>query len=292
MLAIITLSFLQARVFDCQTRLNDLIDLRLCSDGVMLAMKDEEYEKAAGHIHRFLTMDQSLLQQTATDISANTNSIAKSVSTLQEASDKLNRIVKAKFDEAVNKGDLASVERFFKLFPLLNLHEDGLTKFSQYLCSKIYETATKNLEKALETPANDKRANIVYADTLTLLFEGVARVIEIHSPLLETFYQPGRLLTAVIIIQRECDRQTTKVYNEFVKRRQILKIMSQIDEYLKSSSNKVMFDNKLEPKSLDILITELSLMHARAEMYCRFLKRRVMVSLYETLDGWLICFVF
>ena len=38
--------------------MNDLIDLRLCSDGVKSAIADEDYEQAAAHLHRFLSMDE------------------------------------------------------------------------------------------------------------------------------------------------------------------------------------------------------------------------------------------
>ncbi len=41
---------------------------------------------------------------------------------------------------------------------------------------------------ALATGADDKRANVLYADTITLLFESIARVVEIHQPLVETYY--------------------------------------------------------------------------------------------------------
>ena len=41
------------------------------------------------------------------------------------------------FDAAVHAGDVASVERFFKIFPLIGEHEAGLAKFSKYLCSKV-----------------------------------------------------------------------------------------------------------------------------------------------------------
>lgn len=36
--------------------------------------------------------------------------------------------------------------------------------------------------------STDKRANVIYADTITLLFEGIARFIEINQPLVETYY--------------------------------------------------------------------------------------------------------
>ncbi len=49
---------LQSRVSECQQRVNDLIDLKLCSDGVQTALAEEDYEQAAAHVHRFLDMDE------------------------------------------------------------------------------------------------------------------------------------------------------------------------------------------------------------------------------------------
>lgn len=56
---------------------------------------------------------------------------------LQEAEQKLKVIVAQKLDEAVAAVDLAQVERFFKIFPLLGLHQQGLARFGQYLCSQV-----------------------------------------------------------------------------------------------------------------------------------------------------------
>jgi len=42
--------------------------LQLCSDGVQKALKSENYEEAAVHIHRFLAMDQHLIKQTADEM--------------------------------------------------------------------------------------------------------------------------------------------------------------------------------------------------------------------------------
>lgn len=59
---------LQSRVSECQRRVQDLLDLQLCSEGVQNALKSDDYEEAAVHIHRFLAMDQHLLKQTADDM--------------------------------------------------------------------------------------------------------------------------------------------------------------------------------------------------------------------------------
>ena len=62
-----------------------------------------------------------------------------SVQKLHEAQNKLKNIVNSKFDAAVHTGDLPSVERFFKIFPLVGMHEEGLSKFSKYLCAQVIE---------------------------------------------------------------------------------------------------------------------------------------------------------
>lgn len=57
--------------------------------------------------------------------------------TLHEAEGTVKEIVAKRFDEAVKLEDLASIERFFKIFPLINMHDEGLKKFTQYLCTKV-----------------------------------------------------------------------------------------------------------------------------------------------------------
>nr|CAD7202276.1 unnamed protein product [Timema douglasi] len=271
----------RSRVSECQQRVHDLLDLQLCSDGVQTALRSEDYEKAAGHVHRFLSMDQNLLIQTADDVAEDCTSVTNSSTLLEEAATRLGQVVTAKFDEAVRSQDLASVERFFKIFPLLGLHDQGLAKFSHYLCSKLQETAQKNLKTALETKLTDKRTSVIYADTLTLLFEGIARVVEIHQPLIETYYGLGRLISIIPHLQRECDRQTKKVLAEFSKHRQLDHKLQQVDDYYRGPVGvygKHPVD-KLDPKELDLFLGELTIMHSRAELYVRFVRRRVMNDL-------------
>lgn len=100
------------------------------------AIYDGDYEKGAAHVHRFLSMDQSLLQRTATDIE-NVSSILKSIRTLQDAANQLQAIVKHKFDDAVKSEDLVSIERFFKIFPLVGMHEEGIREFCSFLRTKV-----------------------------------------------------------------------------------------------------------------------------------------------------------
>ena len=85
----------------------------------------------------------------------------------------------------------------------------------------------------LET--NNPRANVIFADTLTFLLEGVARIVEIHQPLVETYYGPGRLLQVVEHLQPECDKQASQVLVEFRRTRQLDKQIRQVSEALSNS---------------------------------------------------------
>jgi hypothetical protein len=91
--------------------------------------------QAAGHIHRFLGLDENVLRMSADADEGST--LDTSFKLLREAQNKVKHFVHRKFDEAVHQGDVASVERFFKIFPLIGEHDEGLTKFSKYLCAQV-----------------------------------------------------------------------------------------------------------------------------------------------------------
>ena len=65
---------------------------------------------------------------------------------------------------------------------------------------------------------------------------------------------------------------------EFSRYRHLEKIVQQVNEYMRSSNVYSKQTDKLDPKELDLLLGELTIMHSRAELYVRFIRRRVMVS--------------
>ncbi|XP_055681003.1 conserved oligomeric Golgi complex subunit 4 [Lutzomyia longipalpis] len=287
----------RSRVSECQQRVHDLIDLQLCSQGVMTAIKEEDYEKGAAHVHRFLSMDESLLKKTADDVSESVSSVSKAVDTLQQATMQLRHLITQKFDESVKKDDLASVERFFKIFPLLGMHDHGIEKFSQYICHKLNAKAQKELRTSMDTAKAEKRTVVAFADTLTILLENIARVVEVNQPIIETYYGKGRLHQMVRILQEECDQEVKICLLEFNKGRHIQRRVAQINEYIKtggSGGSSVAGHyrkpsggsmDKLNPKDIDSLIGEITIMHSRAELYVKFIKRRVARDLdSSTLD--------
>ncbi|PNI31928.1 COG4 isoform 10, partial [Pan troglodytes] len=111
------------RLYQAIQRADDILDLKFCMDGVQTALRNEDYEQAAAHIHRYLCLDKSVIELSRQGKEG--SMIDANLKLLQEAEQRLKAIVAEKFAIATKEGDLPQVERFFKIFPLLGLHEEG-----------------------------------------------------------------------------------------------------------------------------------------------------------------------
>ncbi|KAM3876636.1 LOW QUALITY PROTEIN: conserved oligomeric Golgi complex subunit 4 [Diretmus argenteus] len=266
------LDLAKTRLYNVIQRADDILDLKFCTDGVQTALHNEDFEQAAAHIHRYLSLDQSVIELSRQG--EESSAVDASLTMLQEAEQKLKVIVAERLDEAVAAVDLAQVERFFKIFPLLGLHHQGLARFGQYLCSQLASKATENLLLATGGDLGEKRAPLVFADTLTLLLEGIARVVETHQPIVETYYGPGHLYTLITHLQQECDRQAQKIVDKFIQQRDYHNKF----QIVQNSMIKSVHTERIEPRELDPVLMEVTLMNARSELYLRFLRRRMMAD--------------
>lgn len=113
--------------------------------------------------------------------------------------------------------------------------------FSLTLLPQLASKAEENLLLATGGDLGERRAPLVFADTLTLLLEGqkahtlsrsqqipltylcvftgIALVIETHQPIVETYYGPGHLYTLITHLQQECDKQAQKIVDKFIQLR-------------------------------------------------------------------------
>ena len=189
---------------------------------------------------------------------------------------KLQNMVLRKFDEAVAGDDVASVERFFKLFPFLNQEKEGLRKFSNYLSSKIHEGSTSSSKTTPPPPAQP----LSHPEQLGNLFQVIAKIIDVHQPLVETYYKHGNLLVVIEALQKECDRRAKRILHDFKNKRDLNATISLICKSSKQNqSNSWSSSNnssvKIEPRELDTLLTEIIFVNSRSETYLKFIRRRV-----------------
>lgn len=254
-------------VVDVQSRVGDLLDLEGCAGGVAIALRQEDYETAAAHIHRFLGMDQSLLLTSASANRNNSASIESWFDKLRTAEVQLSVLVEERFEEAVRRGDQASVDRFFKLFPLINRKQEGLVKFSAFLCSKVRDLGDQCLAGC--DGGSNSRA---FGDAASRLFEGVATMVEVRQPLVETYYGPGHLVCVVTELVSEADRQTGRILEALRSYRQVHRLATQLNQ-------NVVGDWAPDPRNLDGLLGECTFLSARADLFLRFMQRRVAADL-------------
>lgn len=139
----------------------------------------------------------------------------------------------------------------------------------------------------------EKRMAVAFADTLTLTLENIARVIEVNQPIIENFYGHGLLCYMYPLLQKECDEEVKQLILEFQKNRHIQRRISQINDYIKNSGQSSMGHfrkpsggsaDKLNPKDIDALIGEITVMHSRAELYNKFMRRKVTVSVASAVN--------
>jgi len=223
-------------------------------------------------------MDESMLRRSAAEEilsndsvkglnhnQMNASSMDEAFARLHEAEIKLKNIVMKKFDEAVRDDDVASVERFFKIFPLLNQHSEGLKKFSSYLCTKISEKAL--IKSTPNAPT------VSHSDKLTQLYESIAKIIDIHQPLVETYYGPGKLVAVIEVLQKECDRLSKRIIDDFKTKKNLSQVVSLVTKSLKPSSSYQTI-TKVDPRDLDQLLSEIIVLNNRSETYLRFITKR------------------
>ena len=104
------------------------------------------------------------------------STLETAIASLHEAEAKLKRIVRERFREAGESRDSASVERFFKLFSLLDMQTEGLDTFAAYVRDELQRSANSLLEPVLpyepssaQPEPAEKPSSVFFADLLNLV---------------------------------------------------------------------------------------------------------------------------
>lgn len=304
------------RLQECLSKISDVHDLRACRNGINKAIQNRNYEEAAMHIKRFLSIDQDELKRTisiiccqqSTDKRPSLNQIAmvnvddegkeylielasvnSTIKELTDARQKLLTICHDNIDKAIVEDDQKEVDRFFKIFPLLNEYQGGLIKYSNYVNRKI---VTPQLDETLRS------SQLNQADKLAALYERIAKLIDSHQPLVETYYGPGYLINLVRLILKESDRLSRKILEEF---RNVRKLQLITREIQKATNPKLITQNTmssnratpvgpqlpagLDPRNIDSILNEMALIISRSEVFLNFLVNRMKEDLKIKSEG-------
>lgn len=281
----------KSRLEDCLLKIGDVLDLKTCQDGIDEAIRENNFEVAAMHIKRYLSIDQDSLRKTISIINNKSEAILQSPHTvnsqtmqlalndLNRAKDHLLKLCQENLVQAIKENNTKDIDRFFKIFPLLNEHEDGLLRYSEYLKDQIVNPIVDETFKSIKCNQAEK---------LAALFESIAKLIDSHQPLVETYYGPGHLISIVKTMQKGCDDLSRKILEEF---RDVTKLQYVVKTVRNSSlqmpiqvptlygnpqiAMSSMTQSKLDPRDVDKILNEISMIISRSEVYLNFVVQRV-----------------
>lgn len=175
-----------------------------------------------------------------------------------------------KFEDAVQLNDQSNVERFFKIFPLLNQNELGLKNYSKYLCKVLNDNL--KIKQSQETN---------HLNQLKILYENTAKLIDSNQPLIETYYKPGNLILCIQTIQTECvDANANKIILSYETNLDLINLQNTIQRLLKTTVTNIV---RTDPREIDQILNDLVTINSSSERYLSFLVERVLKDL-DSLD--------
>ncbi|KAL6057907.1 Golgi transport complex subunit 4 [Balamuthia mandrillaris] len=287
-------------------KVNDIIDVKNCVNGVKAAMEKEDYETAASHIQRYLNIDKSVLEEGA-------------AMQLKTAEHKLKDLVKSKLEEAIRAEDQPTIMRFCKLHSPLGLKEEGLLQYAHYL-RRLISREAEHIMKHLKRPGKDaggssfsfastisgEERELNYGEALMHLFEFIAHIVDELQPIVEANFGGDILedsgdtpmLLLIKQLQLQCDVHATKIIDAFIQDSNLLTILNKLPKRgampRVSSRTSLMGSGvsgketaatkKPDPRDLAEILDTIAVLSQRTELYDRFIRSRAKASLsaYET----------
>ncbi|KAI6649418.1 Conserved oligomeric Golgi complex subunit 4-like [Oopsacas minuta] len=272
------LDFAKSRVFACMKRVDDVIDLRSCSEVVNNSLASGDYERAAAHLHRYLVLDERMIKDTVSGFS-DVSTVDASFQSIRQAEVELKTLMQEKFEQALVDRNEKAVERYFKIFPFLFLHEEGLQKYSQFLRGRISFITEGRFSDAVSQSAVNK-PGIGLAIPIISLFTDIQQVLQDKKSSVDVLYGTGYITYIILELQRECDIQVRKI---LLQQKQIRKIDQKLTIINESKTLTGVTGNqkKLDTKELDVILTELTTIISHAEIYFAFIHTLISTSLSE-----------
>ncbi|CAL8073141.1 unnamed protein product [Calicophoron daubneyi] len=281
------LDLVKNRVLECVSKLDDIINLKLCAQGAEAAFKAEHFEEVAGHVSKFLNTKKEVIELTK-QIKSDEDA-RSSVARLESCREKLAKLTAERFDQAVQRNDKATIERFCKLFPLIGNHADGLKRFGTYLCSVISNKCNGLLSLAELSDSKTANRSTMHLDLLTQVVECIAEVIRDNQVYVETYYGPGNLFAITSAVQRLCDGFVTRIIERFRSHHHLADLFRMVQNQSMGSAasrplggSQASFtgpNGSLETSpfervlAVEPIISEIVLLNTRTELYLRFMRR-------------------
>lgn len=265
------LDTLRGRVKETLKQVADIIDVKNCVDGVQKAMEVEDFEGAAAHIQRYLSILQSVSNASGENETLQAGFLEEATAQpLKQAQQHLKDIAKSKLDQAIKSDEKNEILRYCSLYSMLGMKDEGVTNYAHYLrnvCSRNADLIHKQLLKSLghSTQVHQEDEEVLTCTVaITRLFEMVAQLIEDNTSTVEQKFGPGSSVTIIRHLQIQTDIHSTKILDLFMDHFRIIKM---VEDFQRRGSSK-------DPREIAPLLDEVALMSQAVEVYDTFIRKR------------------
>lgn len=293
----------QSRVKATLQVVEQVAELKACVLEVHGSMgAPQDWETAAQYLNRaFKIPDEVIDSSFAEEIVPTAEVPDPPRVTLGNAAESLCGLFLREFNKAAKEGDVATVTRFFKLFPLIGRANVGLDAYGQFVCQGVAGQARANLNAG--TGGAQRKEGLFYANALTKLFEQIALIVDRHGWLVEQHYGPGRMIKVIERLQAEADVQGGIILDTWSDERGLDRRLTDIRSYAFSflvqsflpgnrastatpranspatkDGGRTSEEGDVDMKEIDGLLSEAAVMLGRWALYTRFLATKTVVS--------------
>ncbi|KAJ8907898.1 hypothetical protein NDN08_008001 [Rhodosorus marinus] len=246
-------------------RVEDVIALRGCAEGVRAALAASDLVKASEHVARYLQFGE----RTKAELDSESGSFA-SVTHVKESIADLTVAIQRKADLAVEGDSLEEVLGVAKLFVLVGKSEEGLSRFCDFLKSAIHKESAEDVRLLLiETDAEEPTQDEPHVTCLTRLYESVASYFdEVEETTSQLFGSQG-IISLAKHLQNQCDAEATRIISRYTQERRLDEMMGLISQ------------RSADARVLDPILDEKAIISQRSMRYFDFLSGRVYAVLEQ-----------
>ncbi|CAM6127876.1 unnamed protein product [Calypogeia fissa] len=270
------LDLAQSRVQATLSTIDVIVDRTSCIDGAKQSLESEDYESAAKYVGRFLELDAQYKSMSTEGGIAKEGGAAPAEpkNQLLDSKQKLETVIRRKLAAAVEARDHASVVRFVKLFPSLELEEEGLRLYVDYLRKDVALRARNDYEGAVESLEQVGGGNADFVGVLNNLFNYIALAIEGNEELLRSFAGEDGIVFAIQELQQECNARGPVILKKYVEHRKLVKLTKEIAALSKNLISVGNIEGP-DPREIALYLEEMQVLIQTSEDYLYFVITRV-----------------
>lgn len=254
------LDLAQSRVNSTLSRIDAIVERGNCIEGVQKALETEDYESAAKYVQTFLRIDSEYK-----------DSGSDQREQLMASKKQLEGIVRKRLAAAVDQRDHPTILRFVRLFSPLNLEEEGLQMYVNYLKKVIGMRSRLEYEHLVELmeQSSGNQSNVNFVGCLTNLFKDIVLAVQENSEILRSLCGEDGIVYAICELQEECDSRGSSILKKYMDHRKLARLTSEINSYKNRLS--VGAAEGPDPREIELYLEEILSLMQLGEDYTEFM---------------------